>query len=193
MQKMGRAISSQGGWAVEGVLTVAFPTATCLLTALMAFGTRAISPASPAFQVVVNGFVVGVLVFAARRRRSAGLLTAAVVLTVGMLGFAPGASARVAIHTVVLMIALAGTVFVNIEHFARRSPPGFLWTLLAWAVVSGVIFFLAGVVLLLLFRATEAGSYLRLYARLSTTLGLGLGLGFALRDRLAPVVGRSTA
>ncbi|HPC96703.1 MAG TPA: hypothetical protein PLU87_17290 [Sedimentisphaerales bacterium] len=189
MQSTDRAISSQGGWAVEGVLTVVFPTATCLLTALMAFGTRAISPASPAFQVVVNGFVVGVLVFAARRWRSAGLLTAAVVLTVGMLGFAPGASARVAVHTIILMIALTDIVFVSARLLPRHSRPCFLRTFLAWAVVSGVIFFLAGVVLLLLFRATEVWPYLRLYARLSTTLGLGLGLGFALRDRLAPSSG----
>jgi len=138
--------------------------------------------------VVVNGFLVGVLVFAARRRRSGGLLTAAVVLTVGMLGFAPGASARVAVHTIVLMIALTGIVFVNARLLPRRSRPSFWRTFLAWAAVSIALYFLAGVVLLLLFRATEAGPYLRLYARLSVTLGLGLALGFALRDRLASVV-----
>jgi len=193
MQKTDQAILSQGSWAVEGVLTVTFPTAACLLTARMAFGARAISPASPAFQVVVNGFLVGVLVFAARRWRSAGLLTAAVVLTVGMLGFAPGASARVAVHTIVLMIALTGIVFVNARLLPRPSRPSFWRTFLAWAAVSIALYFLAGMLLLLLFRAAEVAPFLRLYARLSTALGLGLALGFALRGRLAPVFCRGTA
>lgn len=193
MQKAVRGALSQGSWAVDGALTVAFPTAACLLTALMAFGARAISPASPAFQVVANGFLVGVLVFAARRRRSAGLLTAAVVLTVGMLGFARGASARVAVHTIILMIALTGIVFVSARLLPRRSRPSFWRTFLAWAAVATALYFLAGVILLLLFRAAEVAPFLRLYARLSVTLGLGLGLGFALRDRLAPVVCRGTA
>lgn len=193
MQKTDPAILSQGSWAAEGVLTVVFPTATCLLTALMVFGTRVISPASPAFQLPVNGFLVGVFAFASRRWKLPGLVAAVSLLTIGMLGFAPGASARIAIHTVVLMIALAGTVFVNMERSTHCPRPSFLRTFLTWAAVTTAFYFLAGVVLLLLFRATEVWPYLRLYARLSVTLGLGLGLGFALRDRLAPVVRRAAA
>jgi len=193
MQRTDRKTSAYVHPAVDAMVTVAFPTVTCLLMARMAFGARAISPASPSFQVVVNGFLVGVLVFAARRWRSAGLLTAAVVLTVGMLGFAPGASARVAVHTIVLMIALTGIVFVNARLLPRPSRPSFWRTFLAWAAVSIALYFLAGVLLLLLFRAAEVAPFLRLYARLSTALGLGLALGFALRDRLAPVFCRGTA
>lgn len=188
MRSMDRIVSQHGGAAVDGVLTVTCPTIACLMMALMAYGTRAVSPTSPAFQLVVDGFIVGVLAFASRRWQLAGLCTAAILLTVGMLAFASHASMRIAAHTIILMAALTGIAFVSMRLPARRSRSSRLLTFLTWAGVSAVFYFLAGVILLILFRAPDVASYLRLYARLSVALGLGLGLGFVIRDRLEPVV-----
>lgn len=174
--------------AIEVLLTLFCPTASCLLVGLAAFGSGALDPRAGAFQFVVTGLIVGALVLIARHLSSIQFAGATVLIVVAMIVVTPFSAPRLVLHTVVLMVALTGAVLVNVKVLARSACSHAIGKFAAWTVVFSVAYFLAGVVLLIMFRPAGPVPYLLLYGKLAVLIGLGLGIGLMAQDWLTPAV-----
>jgi hypothetical protein len=174
--------------AIEVLLTLFCPIVSCLLVGLAAFGSGAFDPRAGAFQFVVTGLIVGALVLIARHLSSIQFVGATVLIVVAMIVVTPFSAPRLVLHTVVLMVALTGAVLVNVKVLARSARSHAIGKFIVWTVVFALAYFLAGVVLLIMFRPAGTVQYLLLYGKLAVLIGLGLGIGLAVQDWLTPTV-----
>lgn len=172
--------------AIEVLLTLFCPIVSCLLVGLAAFGSGAFDPRAGSFQFVVTGLIVGALVLIARHLSSIQFVGATVLIVVAMILVTPFSAPGLVLHTVVLMVALTGAVLVNVKVLARSARSHVIGKFIAWTVVFALSYFLAGVVLLIMFRPAGTVQYLLLYGKLAVLIALGLGIGLTVQDWLTP-------
>jgi hypothetical protein len=171
--------------AVASLLTVLCPTVCCVGVGLIARGTQVFAPKSGLFQLGLNAVIVGVLVLIAQQRPTRRFLAAGAAITIIMTAMTARSGPRIVLHTTVLMAMWVGAVFLNVKVLSRYRWVQAVGRCIVWAFVFAVGLFVAGVVLMVLFRPAEMRSHLVFYAELAILTGIGLGIGFKARDWLA--------
>ncbi len=107
------------------------------------------------------------------------LITAVVIFGMGAF------TLRLLVLTFVLMGALSSAVVVNVKILPILPQVLVIGKFITWSIVFVLLYFLAGLIPLIVYRPVNIVPYLLILAKPSVLTGIGLGIGFKTEDWLS--------
>jgi hypothetical protein len=107
-----------------------------------------------------------------------------ILLIIAMILSTGSQSPRLIPRVIILLVALAGAVLLNVKIFAKSPQANVIGRFVTWSIVFILAYLLAGVTMLVTFRPANMAPYLLMYGRYAVLIGIGIGIGFKIKEWL---------